>query len=279
MDFIIKGEKIQQLCDIYLGLLCDFEYNPLIKLQKEKQLDIHSINCNYNNPRIIFCYSHRINLLVSKLIYFQNEFILVSHNSDENIENNNITNQILNCNKLIKWYSQNACFKNIKLIPIPIGIANNMWNHGNITYYNDLGLPNIIKLNLKKTSKIYFNFDINTNFYKRNLCYHSLKEKIDFLNPLPIYENLDRLSKYEFCICPEGNGVDTHRLWEAIYLQCVPIVIRSTFIDIIIDHFSPYIVILNSWDDIDISTLNYSQYIFDKNYCDKIYKNYSLLIN
>ena len=34
------------------------------------------------------------------------------------------------------------------------------------------------------------------------------------------------LSSYKFAICPEGNGVDTHRLWEALYFTCVPIVIK-----------------------------------------------------
>ena len=45
------------------------------------------------------------------------------------------------------------------------------------------------------------------------------------------YRNLIRatlkLSYYKFAICPEGNGVDCHRIWECIYLGVVPIIIDS----------------------------------------------------
>jgi hypothetical protein len=29
-------------------------------------------------------------------------------------------------------------------------------------------------------------------------------------------------------ICPRGNGIDTHRVWEALYLGVVPVVQRSS---------------------------------------------------
>jgi len=266
---IIKGERIQQLCDIYIGLQEDFNYNPLIKLQTNKHKDINTIIDIYNNPTIIFCYSHRIELLVNKLKYLKNEFILVTHNSDQNIEDNNITNEILSCQKLKKWYSQNVCFKNEKLISLPIGLANNMWAHGDLTYFIHLGFENMLNLHLNKSNKIYFNFSINTNINKRKICYDSLISKIPFLNNLPTFNNLDRLSTYEFCICPEGNGVDTHRLWEAIYLQSIPIVLKTPFIEIIKQEYNLNMVILNSWDELDISKLNYSKYIFDETYFDK----------
>jgi hypothetical protein len=36
-----------------------------------------------------------------------------------------------------------------------------------------------------------------------------------------------RLSEYKFWICPRGNGLDTHRAWEALYVGAVPIIKRS----------------------------------------------------
>jgi len=35
---------------------------------------------------------------------------------------------------------------------------------------------------------------------------------------------LDELISHKFCLCPRGNGIDTHRLWEALYCRTVPIV-------------------------------------------------------
>jgi hypothetical protein len=85
MSKIITGEKVQQLCDIYLGFNSDFNFNPIIAKQFEKQKDLNSINELFNNPYKIFCYSHNINILSSKIHLFQNPFILVTHNSDGEI--------------------------------------------------------------------------------------------------------------------------------------------------------------------------------------------------
>ena len=32
------------------------------------------------------------------------------------------------------------------------------------------------------------------------------------------------MAEHKFVVAPRGNGWDTHRLWEALYLGCVPIV-------------------------------------------------------
>jgi hypothetical protein len=81
---------------------------------------------------------------------------------------------------------------------------------------------------------------------------------LDSVSPI---ENLKRLKNYEFCICPEGNGVDTHRLWEAIYLKTVPIVIKSKFTDILIKNNLP-LVVIDDWSDLNIEKLNYQDYNF-----------------
>lgn len=38
---------------------------------------------------------------------------------------------------------------------------------------------------------------------------------------------LQSLRNHVFALCPRGNGVDTHRLWEALYMGCIPIVERD----------------------------------------------------
>lgn len=35
---------------------------------------------------------------------------------------------------------------------------------------------------------------------------------------------LRALRQHDFCLCPRGNGLDTHRLWETLYMGAVPIV-------------------------------------------------------
>jgi hypothetical protein len=256
---IVTGEKIQQICDFYIGNLGDFYFNPIIANQINKHLNINSINQDFDNPYYIFCYSHLINELSTKINYFKNKFILITHNSDQNIENNETINIILNYDNVVKWYAQNITFQHDKLKLLPIGLANSMWPHGNLQAFNDNNLINNIH---NKTKFIYFNFNINTNINKRQPCYDQLKDKLEWLNNINPVENLYRLKDYQFCICPEGNGVDTHRLWECLYLKVVPIVIDSPFSNILKTYNIP-LVILNNWNDSFKLNLNYNDYNFN----------------
>lgn len=278
---IISGEKLQDIANVYLGIDNDFRNNPYINTQTNKHKNMLEINSYYNNPKIVFCYGHRINILAEKINYFTNDFILITHNSDQNIGNNDIyVNKIYNCIKLIKWYAQNLYFENNKLYLLPIGIANNQWEHGSNfhKFYNTLvnditnDITNDINNNqlTKKAKSIYFFFEINTNKVKRTSCYNSIIKKLEFLNKISPYENFKRLSEYEYCICPEGNGVDTHRFWEALYLKCVPIVINSPFINIIKKNTNLPMIILNSWDELDINNLqDYNTFDFTNNESNK----------
>lgn len=264
---IVTGEKIQQICNIYIGKQEDFNYNPLIKNQTNKHLNINLINNEFNNPYYIFCYSHLINELSLKIHYFKNKFVLVTHNSDQNIGPFDSVKIILNCNNLVKWYAQNLLFDHYKLQLIPIGLANSMWPHGNLTPFND---KNLIDNLSNKTRFIYFNFNINTNIEKRRPCYETLKKNLIWLDNINPTSNLYRLKEYRFCICPEGNGVDTHRLWECLYLKVVPIVLNTPFTQILTKHNIP-LVILNNWSDIFSISLTYEDYNFD----DEIFNNLS----
>jgi len=271
---IITGEKIQQLCDIYFGFKEDFDFNPVIKNQHKKQFILNNLNIEFNNPYFVFCYSHRIKELSNKIHLFKNRFVLITHNSDGEIRDEVETLKILNFSNLEKWYSQNICFEHDKLYFLPIGIANSQWPHGNINIFNsDMVLNN----SCNKIKGIYFNFNIDTNRTKRSKCFESLKNKLVWLNNISPSENMVRLSQYKFCICPEGNGVDTHRLWEALYLKTVPIVIKSEFTNILQKNNVP-LVILNNWDELCEDNLDYNNYDFNNENFVKISNFYKILL-
>jgi hypothetical protein len=267
-DKIITGERIQQLASIYLGKTEDFNYNPLIAQETHKHVLISDISSEYDNPYVIFFYTHRINHVANIIHYFKNPFILLSHNSDWNVVESEDSITILNCNNLQKWYTQNLCFYHPKISMIPIGFANSMWAHGNLSFFDSDIFVNLLSNKTNKTKKIYFNFAPGTNLNKRQPCYDALIQKIEWLPIIDPIENLLRLKDYEFCICPEGNGVDCHRFWEALYLKCVPIVVNSPFTETLKRANIP-LVILDKWEDLDIDCLQYSNYSFDEYTIDK----------
>ena len=251
MNFI-TGEKIQFLCDHFIGYTKDFRFNPNInKFHKDKCIDIKSINNVINNKLLIFCYTHlidKLDLLISKLTYLKNPFILVFHNSDACFNKKHV---ILfdKLHLLQSVYTQNMDVINPKVLPLPIGLANSQWKHGNLTVINE-----IYNLKVVKSKDIYFNFQKSTNVNKRNDCYDNiLKLGISWADKKPYHEYLRFLKQHKYAICPEGNGIDTHRFWECLYMNVIPICKKN----ILVQYYSKYfpIVILDEWSDINIDKL------------------------
>jgi len=108
------------------------------------------------------------------------DFYLITHNSDYDINNNHLS--ILNKQNLIKWYAQNINFEHPKLFPIPIGLANDKWPHGNKEIFNKVD-----KLNIKKNILCYSNFDVNTNINERKYCLNNLPQ--EYIYPKTDFES------------------------------------------------------------------------------------------
>lgn len=269
---IISGEKIQQHCDYYIGELNDFNFNPVIAKQNNKHIDINNYNIEHIKKLVIqkiFCYTHILHgefanhsnekanknrqNLINILSNISTSFIIIFHNSDGAFCNNDI--ELLDIPNLNKVYSQNlSVMPTDKLNPLPIGIANSMWKHGNIDIWNKI----LNKSNFENKNKlVYFNFNIKTNFAKRNKCYNAIK-LLGIANlPNAEYANyLDILSSYKFAICPEGHGVDTHRFWECLYLKVIPICTKNY----ITEYFSKIfpVVLLDNWEELNVEQLENS---------------------
>lgn len=257
---IISGEKFQYIADIYIGdkefYTNYFAHNNTLK--KNKCLNIKNIQNNEKllTCKTIFIYTHIYhkykNEILNILSMKDNPFILLFHNSDDII--NDSFNELFIKTKCSKIFSQNVCFKHKDIQYLPIGIANSKWTHGNLELLN-----NIINTNTIKENKIFFNFNIDTNFKKRSTCYNTIKNKglifSRFNNQL---KYLEELKKCKFCISPEGNGPDCHRIWECLYLDVIPICERSFFIENISNDFPIYII--DNWDSFELNDELFNKY-------------------
>jgi hypothetical protein len=281
---LITGEKIQNLCDYYIGTNDDFNFNPIIRNQTPKHINIDNYNIEIikklkvNN---IFCYTHLIdgeiancnndrciNNLKNISIILSNistKFNIIFHNSDGAFKNEHKSLlQISNVNKI---FTQNLSIESEdRIIPLPIGIANSMWRHGNLNIWKQILETNSL---VNKPKFIYFNFNINTNTVKRKKCYDIITSKTipnlpntDYLNYLTI------LSSYKFAICPEGNGLDTHRFWECLYLKVIPICLKNHITEYYSKNFP--IVLLDDWNELNIEKM-------DEIFKHANWKNYDML--
>jgi hypothetical protein len=60
-------------------------------------------------------------------------------------------------------------------------------------------------------------------------------------------EYLKSIMNHDFVLCPRGNGRDTHRLWETLYLGSIPIVKRGELPSNLLMNFPVWTV--NKWSD------------------------------
>ena len=224
---IITGEKLQHIADI-----CFLDtYNPNYKKFSK---NFHFVNIPYPqnkvsalNGKVLYFPTHLIDYFFKYIYPHINSCKIITHNSDHGILDHHpehINRKILkalNSPKIIKWFSQNINMNHSKLIALPIGIANSMWPHGNLHLLNE-----IMNEKVDKNKLYYFNFNMNTRIDRRKPIYDQcIKNGLKFTPMMNHKRYLINLKSSKFCICPPGNGYDCHRLWEAIYLGCIPIVI------------------------------------------------------
>jgi hypothetical protein len=228
-DEIISGEKIQYLADIVLGTHNSLHWNPN-NLEFSKNIDdinrINNINC-YNS---IFVFTHDLDYINNFDI---SNKILISHNSDHEINKNYNAKLHL---------AQNCLIKHNNLIPIPIGIENKQWFDHNILFQ-------VRHMNIPKTKNIYFFFNLNTHPSRQN-CFNKLINTLEFNTRRNKKDYFIELAKHKYAVCPRGNGLDTHRIWECLYLNVIPIIIQNDSVNI--DDLP--INILNDWNDINSIT-------------------------
>ncbi|GEM_PF-1938263 len=160
-------------------------------------------------------------------------FVLLTHNADHGVtfkHKRHIENK-----NLIHWFGQNLETEHPKLSSIPIGLCN---------FANFDVMEEVMAANHPKSNLVYANYNIWTNFQERNKCKEKTGVPLAKLKPFKDY--LEDVSRSYFVISPNGNGVDCHRTWEALYLKAIPIVTKS-YVTIHYKHFP--IIILDSWDD------------------------------
>jgi hypothetical protein len=229
MDYI-SGEKLQEIADISIALNIKGNYDSdLVKTQlnnintkcyvfAENNLP-PTLPADIVNAKIIFVYSHILKYFFKNIFYFLNSPItLISHNGDDGIDESFL--EYIESPILKKWFCQNRYISHKKLYSLPIGIGNRQWPHGDFSL-----LKHISQTTTDKTNLIYKNFNINTNSYKRHYCNDVTNNNGIPMQPqCNIIENWQATAKSFFSICPHGNGIDSHRIWECLYLNTVPVV-------------------------------------------------------
>lgn len=191
--------------------------------------------------KIIFVYTHLIWYFKKFIAPRMNKpFILLTHNSDHAVTVDDL--DLLNNPFLKYWYAQNCEFSHTKLRALPIGLANSQWGSERLD-----DMHQVSQL-YSKTHLLYVNFSSSTH--------EGRKKIIDAIAQLPgvtLGESVDfksylmQMAKHQFCLCPRGNGIDTHRFWEAQYLNTIPVLLRSDWTPA---YSNLPILLVDSWESL-----------------------------
>ena len=243
-DDIISGDRILSLCDFVLLTKPILEFHKNIEKHAKDVIlirDFNNVNmvllnsffknhCEKNNKTVVklFIYTHTLDDF-QKCIFPRLDnsihYDLYLHNSDHAFTDKHI--DILNSDYIRKIYAQNldTTITSDKLTLLPIGIANSMWKHGDILeVYKTISQV----YRKKKVKSIYVNINPTTYFYRKNIL-DKINEKghLKVSTNKPYTEYLRELAEHRFCLCIRGNGIDTHRFWESLYLGVIPVIINN----------------------------------------------------
>uniref|UniRef100_A0A6C0I5J9 RXYLT1 C-terminal domain-containing protein n=1 Tax=viral metagenome TaxID=1070528 RepID=A0A6C0I5J9_9ZZZZ len=158
-----------------------------------------------------------------------------------------------------RWFTINKECKAPNLFAVPLGITNDCDDspihkiYGNtLIMWEAVQEPRVIK------NTVYMNFSIHTYPVLRKHVY-TLFHKQPWVtverseNTVEARKNfLQEIRSHKFVLCPRGNGVDTHRLWETLYMGSIPIVERH----IALEEFQDLpICWISKWEEVTPSFL------------------------
>jgi hypothetical protein len=206
------------------------------------------------------------------------KYTLFLHNSDHAFGHTPLHEKLLQTKHIHHVFAQNCDAKSKyidKVTLLPIGLANSMWKHGDV-----LSLYKTISKSYKqsKTKNLYVNINPATYHYRKDVLDHLTRSKKFNVEhtPKPFNEYLQELSEYRFSLCLRGNGLDTHRFWESLYMGVIPVIINNN--TTCMNNFVTYLKMLNipfyeiTDDSLDDIIVKYSDSFFDQYLYDKIMK-------
>jgi hypothetical protein len=245
LEEFITGQKYQNICDVDAEL--------------DKQYELSIKKCDRETVTF-FTQTHELVNRIPVLRRMKKKFVVVAHNSDGNIRRSPAGRiedyQWKPEPNIVHWFCQNCDVDDPTVTPLPIALEN--------TYVfppetKQQYMIDIRKISPKKAIKMFVCYNPGTNPAQRepplrifaNEPWVTIQEGFNNINLIKRF--FDKMATHQFVLCPDGNGSDTVRLWEALYIGCIPIVTPHVFTE----YFARYlpILIVKDWNEINLKLL------------------------
>lgn len=172
-------------------------------------------------------------------VLYTKRFYIIVHNTDRSFGEVELRALLPRAHHI---YAVNSTVEHTQLTPIPLGFPDRRLTE----------LATYRAESLDRTIEIYGNFKTCNNDVKRKACKDALADdnRVVWRTETDFNTYLHDLCRSKFVLCPEGTGIDTHRVYEALLCGATPVVLRnaltplySTLPVCIVDNWTdPYII-------------------------------------
>jgi hypothetical protein len=252
----IQGEK-------FIGI-ADFTFAPAVKHADDYNNLPNTLNLNrVRNGDVIYTHTFYVKQLFEVLDLISGTVVVVSHNSDVNVDDSFRVPKSVS-----KWYTTNVNTVNPKIESIPIGLENSRWFK---LVDKKTKMERLLREPRDLQNWVYVNHNNKTNPAKREYVYDVFKDQswatVEWgKNGIGFDNYINKIRNHHFVVCPEGNGMDTHRTWECMYMKTIPIEIKNhnnTFYEKILP-----ILLVDKWEDVTEHMLYTKVWDFNKRWAE-----------
>jgi len=265
---IVSGERVQRLAELTLISRRTDEFHKGVdgyareRLMFEHGMDELDARARDRlcEARSLFLYTHDVDEFIEVVWprLATPPSVLITHNSDGEISRRHARWLDREGMGVSFWLAQNATVSHPRLHPVPIGIANSMWPHGDIR-----ALARAMRRAQRKRREplsLFTQFNASTH-PSRAVAAEALRanfpaKAVDSTPSLRWRQYLELLASHQFSACPRGNGIDTHRMWESLYLGVVPVVERTE----LSEHWRACglpLVLVDAWSEVNPERLSH----------------------
>lgn len=117
-------------------------------------------------------------------------------------------------------YAINTTVEHPRLTTIPLGFVDKQ-----LPFLESFQRPDV-----PRDIEVYANFTQTTNDEKRRACILAFRDdpRVTWKTGLSVPDYYADLCRSKFVLCPEGTGIDTHRVYEALVCGATPVVLRNS---------------------------------------------------
>jgi hypothetical protein len=248
MNFI-RTNSLQKIADVVLDFSAEqYAQNGFLALQEYGRfVNVES----WPDYVKIFIKTDLVPQSISFLKELKSKFHLLTGASDICInEHPDVVSEILSYTKIVSWVGNNLDEVDPKMLSIPIGFPRSEIA-GNTSIAAYFIKPSKKKIHILMT----WNGDTSP---KRKALKDLIAQDIDkriFVQTqrLNFEGYVQQLNESVYVICPQGNGIDTHRVYETILSDSIPVVLKSPLWKM---HREIGCIILNNWSEVFHLPLN-----------------------